>query len=184
MEIFFTDGSGRSKHSKNSGFACIQTFPEFKGWQMKSDNSTNIVMEGRAILHAINQSSTNCIIITDSEFWIKMLTEYIPNRIRKGQSIDSFKNPELCKTLYSKYQEKKDKITLKHVFAHNSKASSHPFQEYARVWNNTVDYFTNHFPSNLQLERVTQISEDRCRMVFNENTAGISFDSAPPKITT
>jgi ribonuclease HI len=170
-EIFFTDGSGRKAGS--SGYACIRVLPSFEGWQVRCNNETNIQMEGKAILHAIISSSSQSkkiIIVRDSEFWIKMLTLYIPSRLAKNKSIDTFKNPDLCEHLYSEYQKKKDKIVFRHVRAHNSKPSKNKMEEFDRVWNNVVDYFTNHFPPNTPFHQLIPISLEQCKKVFNGNS--------------
>ena len=76
MKVLWTDGSA-SPNPGPGGFAVIEkNKPVVLG---REDNSTNIRMEGKAMIAAIKYADGEpCEIHSDSEFWINVLTKWAP----------------------------------------------------------------------------------------------------------
>lgn len=74
MITYYTDGSA-SPNPGPGGFAVIQDKkPVILG---REDHTTNIRMEGKAIIAALEHAAGNeCEIYTDSEFWINVITKW------------------------------------------------------------------------------------------------------------
>src|ERR1035437_1714131 len=74
MTIYYTDGSCEPNPG-TGGFAVINNIkPHVLGGE---SDTTNIRMEGFAIIAALKDASgEKCEIHTDSEFWIKVITEW------------------------------------------------------------------------------------------------------------
>jgi ribonuclease HI len=104
MLTYYTDGSCAPTNPGPGGFAVIQDGkPVYLG---KDEWTTNIRMEGEAMLHAIVHSKgKTCTIYSDSEFWINVLTKWAPGWKGKGwkKSSGEIKNLDLVKELYSAY---------------------------------------------------------------------------------
>ena len=84
--------------------------------------STNIRMEACAIIAAMEHAETlgeECVIITDSQFWINVLTKWAPGWKMRGWTKKSgeIKNLELVKKAYGLYERgfTKLKWTRSHV---------------------------------------------------------------------
>ena len=115
MIEFWTDGSANPNPGPG-GFAVLdgEGNPVALGG---SKNTTNIRMEGMALLMAMRRSPESKIN-TDSDFWIKTLTQYAPkweknNWVKKGGEI---KNLDLEKLVYNEYKNRK--IKLNFVYGH------------------------------------------------------------------
>lgn len=112
----WTDGSANPNPGPG-GFAVIENGePVALG---REDNSTNIRMEGMAMIAAIEYAAGEpCVIHSDSEFWINVLTKWAPGweannwQKRKGE----IKNLDLVKKLYGLYQ--KNPVKLEWVRGH------------------------------------------------------------------
>ena len=107
MRILWTDGSAEPNPGRG-GFAVIeQKGSEGKPVAMGSeDYSTNIRMEGRALIAAMEYAGeSGCEIYTDSEFWINVLTKWAPAWARAGwrRKGGEIKNLELVKKAYELY---------------------------------------------------------------------------------
>lgn len=74
MITYYTDGSC-SPNPGPGGFAVIKDMkPEILGAE---DASTNIRMEGKALVAALKDAAgAECEIYTDSEFWINVITKW------------------------------------------------------------------------------------------------------------
>jgi ribonuclease HI len=72
MTVYYTDGSCEPNPG-TGGFAVIRDMkPAVLGGE---DETTNIRMEGQAIIAALKDAAGKpCQIYTDSEFWIKVIT--------------------------------------------------------------------------------------------------------------
>lgn len=115
MIEFWTDGSANPNPGPG-GFAVLDSEgnPVALGGSKKT---TNIRMEGMALLMAMRRSEAS-IINTDSDFWIKTLTQYAPeweknNWTKKGGEI---KNIDLVKLVYNEYKNRN--IKLNFVYGH------------------------------------------------------------------
>ncbi len=106
MRIFFTDGSANPNPGPG-GYAVIENDkPVALG--SEDDETTNIRMEGFAILEALKLANGEpCSIHSDSEFWINVLTKWAPGWKSAGWKKKSgpIKNLELVKEVYDKFSE-------------------------------------------------------------------------------
>ncbi len=85
MLTYYTDGSA-SPNPGPGGYAVIQNLkPVVLGGDTVPGNTTNIRMEGLAIIAALKHSAGEpCQIYTDSEFWINVITKWAPGWEAKG----------------------------------------------------------------------------------------------------
>lgn len=102
--ILWTDGSAEPNPGPG-GFAVIRDGePVALGHE---DNSTNIRMEGKAMMAAIKYAAGEpCEIHSDSEFWINVLTKWAPGWERNGwrKSRGNIANLDIVKPLYELYE--------------------------------------------------------------------------------
>lgn len=77
MNIYYTDGSA-SPNPGPGGFAVILNGqPAVLGGEPSGAETTNIRMEGYAIMGALKHAAGEpCKIYTDSEFWINVITKW------------------------------------------------------------------------------------------------------------
>jgi ribonuclease HI len=77
MQTYYTDGSA-SPNPGPGGFAVIlDGQPVVLGSEPAGGETTNIRMEGFAIMAALNHAAGQpCQIYTDSEFWINVITKW------------------------------------------------------------------------------------------------------------
>lgn len=108
MKILWTDGSANPNPGPG-GFVVIEEQPDGSGRPVVlggEPNTTNIRMEGSALIAAIKYAGTEaCEIHTDSEFWINVLTKWAPGWAAKGwrKSGGEIKNLDLVQELYHLY---------------------------------------------------------------------------------
>lgn len=104
MNIYYTDGSC-SPNPGPGGFAVIKNMqPLFVGHEL---NSTNIRMEGKALIAALTDADgQESEIYTDSEFWINVITKWAPGWEVKGwtKKGGEIKNLDIVKQAYELYQ--------------------------------------------------------------------------------
>jgi ribonuclease HI len=111
MKNYYTDGSC-SPNPGPGGFSVIENG---KPVVLGSDKaSTNIRMEGQAIISAMKHAGGEpCMINTDSEFWINVLTKWAPGWQAKGwkkSSKGEIHNLDLVKEAYSLYTESQARL--------------------------------------------------------------------------
>ncbi|MBQ3352110.1 ribonuclease HI [Candidatus Saccharibacteria bacterium] len=110
MRILWTDGSA-SPNPGPGGFAVIEDGkPVALG---KEDDTTNIRMEGSALIAALDLSNGEEVEIhTDSEFWLNVLTKWAENWEQNGwkKKGGEIKNLEMVQELYAKYKASKAKL--------------------------------------------------------------------------
>lgn len=103
MITLWTDGSA-SPNPGPGGYAVIKDgVPVELG---KEVHSTNIRMEGCALIAAMEYANGEpCKIMTDSEFWVNVLTKWAPGWESRGwtKSSGTIKNLELVKRAYELY---------------------------------------------------------------------------------
>ncbi len=110
MINYYTDGSC-SPNPGPGGFAAIKN--EELVIVGHSDMSTNIIMEGEAILASLkNADGQECRIYTDSEFWVNVITKWghgwkKNNWTKKNGDI---KNLEKVKEIFEAYHNSKAEI--------------------------------------------------------------------------
>jgi ribonuclease HI len=120
MITYYTDGSCAPTNPGPGGYAVIEDgVPVALG---KAEQSTNIRMEGMAILTAIREANgRECIIYSDSEFWINVLTKWAHGWYSRGWKKSSggpIANLDLVKELYAAYRETANKVKLQWVKGH------------------------------------------------------------------
>lgn len=109
MKILWTDGSA-SPNPGPGGYAVIEVTgdkaqPVALG---REDNTTNIRMEGQAMISAIKYAGAEgCEIHSDSEFWINVLTKWADGWAANGWQKKSgpIKNLDLVQELYELYHK-------------------------------------------------------------------------------
>ncbi|MDO4271873.1 MAG: ribonuclease H [Candidatus Saccharibacteria bacterium] len=118
MISYFTDGSA-SPNPGLGGFAVIKDGrPYLIGGEpvnsdVSSDNTTNIRMEGWAIVTALTDANSQpCQITTDSEFWINVLTKWAPAWQRNGwrKKSGEIKNLDLVQQMFNLYSKSQAKL--------------------------------------------------------------------------
>lgn len=119
MITYYTDGSA-SPNPGPGGFAVILNDKpavlgsEPEGSGVSARNTTNIRMEGFAIMAALRHSAGEpCTIYTDSEFWINVITKWAPGWEAKGwkKSGGPIKNLDIVQAVYTLYQASRAKLT-------------------------------------------------------------------------
>lgn len=116
MLTYYTDGSC-SPNPGPGGYAVIL---DGQPVALGADKvSTNIRMEAAALIAALKHANgESCIIYTDSEFWINVITKWAPNWEAKGwkKSGGAIKNLDLVQEAYALYNQ--SQATLTWVKAH------------------------------------------------------------------
>ena len=114
MKILWTDGSA-VPNPGDGGFAVIEVRednakPVVLG---KDRNTTNIRMEGKALIAAIKYAGDEeCEIHTDSEFWINVLQKWGAGWKEKGwkKKNGEIKNLDIVQEVYPLYQNSNAKL--------------------------------------------------------------------------
>jgi ribonuclease HI len=118
MITYYTDGSC-SPNPGPGGFAVIKNMqPEILGAE---DDSTNIRMEGKALIAALKDADgAECEIYTDSEFWINVITKWSLNWEKSGwkKKGGEIKNLDIVKEVCPLYRD--SRATLIWVRGHNN----------------------------------------------------------------
>lgn len=129
MITYYTDGSC-SPNPGPGGFAVIK---EMKPWIVGHEmNSTNIRMEGKALIAALTDADgSECEIYTDSEFWINVITKWAPGWYAKGwqKKGGEIKNLEIVQELHKLYQT--SQATLIWVRGHEGDTGNEMADEWA-----------------------------------------------------
>jgi ribonuclease HI len=130
MITYYTDGSC-SPNPGPGGFAVIKD-TEF-AIVGHEDMSTNIRMEGRALLAALNDANgSECQIFTDSEFWVNVVNKWSSAWESNGwiKKAGEIKNLDLVKEVCYAHKQSHTKILW--VRGHVGNISN----EMADVWAN------------------------------------------------
>lgn len=110
MIYYYTDGSC-SPNPGPGGFAVIKNMEVFSyGHDFQS---TNIRMEGVALLTALkDEIEKECVIYTDSEFWINVITKWASGWESKGwvKKGGEIKNLDLVIDLHKTYKISKAEL--------------------------------------------------------------------------
>ena len=111
MAVYYTDGSC-SPNPGPGGFAVIRDMqPLIVGHDLQS---TNIRMEGSALIAAMKDAAgSECVIYTDSEFWINVITKWAPGWAAKDwkKKGGEIKNLDLVQEAYAVYGQSKATLT-------------------------------------------------------------------------
>lgn len=105
MITYFTDGSC-SPNPGPGGFSVIKNdVPTIVGYESES---TNIRMEGKALIAAIADSKgQRCQILSDSEFWINVVTKWAKTWQANGwtKRNGEIKNLDIVRELYELHEQ-------------------------------------------------------------------------------
>ncbi len=109
MNHYFTDGSA-SPNPGPGGFAVIDLDTKQPVALGKEPNTTNIRMEAMALIAAYKLAEAGDQIMTDSEFWVNVVTKWADGWRKNGWTKKSgpIKNLELVKELFELYELKPD----------------------------------------------------------------------------
>ena len=117
MITYYTDGSA-DPNPGPGGFAVIRDGKPYiiggepENSPVQTNHTTNIRMEGFAILNAIRdgvESGDHFLIVTDSMFWVNVLKEWAPNWERAGWvKKGGIKNLDIVQPLYQLYRQYSD----------------------------------------------------------------------------
>ena len=131
MITYYTDGSA-SPNPGPGGFSVIRDMqPHILG--SEDGDTTNIRMEGKAILAALQDAGGEpCEILTDSEFWINVITKWAPGWEQKGwkKKGGEIKNLDIVREVYPLFQQSSAKLIW--VRGHEGNQGN----ELADVWAN------------------------------------------------
>jgi uracil-DNA glycosylase len=164
--VVYTDGSAYPNNSSTisrAGYACCFYYGNYKNMCLYGNievdvaPASNIRAEAAALYRTMLFLSTNlnwdkCIIITDSEFWIKMYDTYMP-KWEKDNTFSSKKNYDITLPMYNLYKTLKSKIKLIHVYAHTKKYEKYPKDTYeyiSYIQNDYVDKLANYARTKLK----------------------------------
>jgi len=132
MITYYTDGSA-SPNPGPGGFAVIKdNEPVVLGSEPSGAETTNIRMEGFAIIAALKDANgAECEIYTDSEFWINVITKWSIGWEAKGWTKKGgIKNLDIVQEACALYKQSKAKLIW--VRGHNDD----PGNELADLWAN------------------------------------------------
>ena len=109
MKHYFTDGSA-SPNPGPGGFAVIDLDLKQPVALGKEANTTNIRMEAMALISAYKIAEPGDQIMTDSEFWVNVVTKWADGWRKNGWTKKSgpIKNLELVQKLFGLYESKPD----------------------------------------------------------------------------
>ena len=114
MITYYTDGSA-SPNPGPGGFAVIRDGqPYMIGGEPSGEETTNIRMEGLAIMTALKDADgAECQIYTDSEFWINVITKWAPGWEAKGwkKKGGDIKNLDIVQEVYPLYMDSNAVLT-------------------------------------------------------------------------
>ena len=118
MKHYFTDGSA-SPNPGPGGFAVIDLDLKQPVALGKEANTTNIRMEAMALIVAYKIAEPGDQIMTDSEFWVNVVTKWADGWRKNGWTKKSgpIKNLELVQELFELY-ESKSNVELKWTRGH------------------------------------------------------------------
>ena len=130
MAIYYTDGSANPNPGPG-GYAVIRSGePVALG---NESPSTNIRMEAMALIVAYALAEAGDEILTDSEFWVNVVTKWAPGWQKNGwrKKTGEIKNLELVKDLYAAFCAKPD-VKLRWTRGHVGTEGN----ELADIWAN------------------------------------------------
>ena len=107
MIEYYTDGSA-SPNPGPGGYAVIKSGKAYiVGGEPSGKETTNIRMEGLAIMTALEDANgEKCQIMTDSEFWVNVLTKWANNwENNDWQKKGGIKNLDIVRPLYELYNK-------------------------------------------------------------------------------
>ena len=131
MTTYYTDGSA-SPNPGPGGFAVIKDLqPHILG--SEEGETTNIRMEGKALIAALEDANgAECVIYSDSEFWINVVTKWAPGWQARGwkKKGGEIKNLDIVQPLFELYTS--SEADLRWVRGHEGDEGN----ELADIWAN------------------------------------------------
>lgn len=105
MATFYTDGSANPNPGPGGYAVICDSNPVALG---READSTNIRMEAKALIAAYGLAEAGDEILTDSEFWVNVVTKWAPGWKANGwtKKNGAIKNLELVQELYAAYLAK------------------------------------------------------------------------------
>jgi uracil DNA glycosylase len=172
-QVIFTDGSAYPNKicaESKGGYGAVVVLGTLKGLTIYGNiqnvpyYATNQRAEGNAILKSLEflnehiDKWTECIIVTDSQFWIDMLEKYMPMWVAKGIDFSEKKNPDLTEAIYDIYTELKNvhnkEIVMRHIRSHNKNGwagfKKNTYEYFCYIWNDYVDMLAKHARLNVE----------------------------------
>ncbi len=152
----FTDGScqNNGKESAMAGFAAIFVGGVLKGKRLRgkvSKDASNIRAEGKAIICALDRLKKTdeklwekAEIYTDSEFWINMITKFMPKW--NEAKFNKQKNSDMTKKIWQLWNSLTGRVKIIWVPAHNKldwKNSTSEYERWCFKHNEAVDKLAN-----------------------------------------
>ncbi len=173
-QVVFTDGScypNKVCAEAIAGYAAAFVLGSFKDTVLYGNIPNNPIFasnqraEGAALKHTfqflfdhINEWE-DVIVVSDSDFWIKMHESYMPSWFRRGglEAFEEKKNPDMTKDLYRLYLQLTDdygkSISFRHVKSHDklgwSKFPEESYEYFCYVNNDYVDQMADYARKNL-----------------------------------
>lgn len=133
MRIYYTDGSA-SPNPGPGGFAVLlDGEPVVLGSEPNGGKTTNIRMEGFALIAALKHANgSQCEIWTDSEFWVNVITKWAPGWEKNGwkKKTGPISNLEIVQEAHVLYRSSNARLVW--VRGHNN----HELNELADHWAN------------------------------------------------
>ena len=130
MIIYYTDGSA-SPNPGPGGFAVIKNgLPHILG--SEDGDTTNIRMEGKALIAALEDANgAKCVIYSDSEFWINVVTKWAPGWQARGwkKKGGDIKNLDIVQPLFALYTD--SQVDLRWVRGHEGDEGNELADEWA-----------------------------------------------------
>ena len=110
MITYYTDGSASPNPGPGGYAVIVDEKPVALGSEKES---TNIRMEGKAIVAALKDAAGDeCVIYTDSEFWVNLITKWAPTWEANGwrKKGGEIKNLDIVREVYPLYKNSQAKL--------------------------------------------------------------------------
>src|SRR5260221_14633186 len=133
MKTYYTDGSASPNPGPGGYAVLLDGQPVVLGGEPSGVKTTNIRMEGFALIAALKHANSEpCEIWTDSEFWVNVITKWAPNWEKNGwkKKGGEISNLDIVKEVCSLHGQSKARLVW--VRGHNN----HELNELADHWAN------------------------------------------------
>lgn len=133
MKIYYTDGSASPNPGPGGYAVLLDGEPVVLGGEPGGGKTTNIRMEGFALIAALKHAGGEpCEIRTDSEFWVNVITKWAHSWEKLGwkKKGGEISNLDIVQEVYRLYGQSQAKLVW--VRGHNN----HELNELADHWAN------------------------------------------------
>lgn len=168
--IIFTDGScnpnklcaeARAGYAANFALGPYEGVVLYGNLSTKQHFASNQRAEGMAIIKTLEYLEshtdwTECIIISDSKFWISMIEDYMPNWVKNDIEFNTKKNPDLTEKMWGLYTMLSIEKTIEfyHINSHGKsgwgKAPSDSYKFWCYTANGYVDQLASYARINIK----------------------------------